>query len=331
MRSTRRYRRRRGTTSKRGSRKRYAKRGTGATKRRAVTRAYRSNLPAAIPMAIPNRAPLSQFRKIEWTDSLTFAPSVNGGTQKNEGLIGFWVRADRPSMVYTDGTYYNWTGSSTSVVTGNSMTFNPTGENANCKQLFGKFEKCRVLWAKITVVATPLVAALEGTGTNTYIWSDEANVYLTLGKFPWSHTNGTVGTIAHPDYSSFDSQHNMRHARNTKAVRTRIQEGAARRGAIIQGMYTPSRLEPRVTFEGTSYEFATNGTPAAVGEPSNQAYWNIMVLPGGGVYNEATETLYEGVTRPHRFDIKVQYMCQFWERTDSLEADRFQTNAPAAP
>jgi hypothetical protein len=330
-RPTRRYRRKRGTTSKRGSRRRYAKRGTAGMKRRAVTRAYRANLPAAIPMAIPNRAPLSQFRKIEWTDSLTISPATNPGTIKNSGLLGFWIRADRPSMVYKDGTYLNWTDKTTAVLSANTNFFDPTGENANCQQLFSKFERARVLWAKLTVVATPLVATDVGGGDNTYVWADEANVYLTLDAFPWAHTNGLVGTAFHPDYNDFDKQHNMRHARNTKATRTRIQNGAARRGAIMSGYYSPTRLQPAVAYLGTSHEFATGGAPSTVGAPSNTAYWNIMCMPGGGVFEQASDQLYTGVVRPHRFDIKVEYMVQFWERVDTLEADRFQTNAPAAP
>lgn len=330
-RSTRRYRRRRGTTSKTGSRKRFARRGTAGTKRRAVTRAYRQNLAAAIPLAVPNHAPQSQFRKILWTDSLTMRPTFNSGTIATNGLIGFWIRADRPDNVYTDAAYTNWTGSASAVISANTSATNPDGINMNCKQLFEKFERARVVSAKLTLVATPLISHHSPGGETEYLYADEANVYLTLGDYPWMHTNGTVGTVAHPGPASFDLQHNVRHARNTKAVRTRIQPGAARRGAIMEGKYHPLRLQPRVTFEGTDIEFSTGGAPGSVGEPSNNAFWNVMVLPAGGVWDDSTQNLYEGVVRPHRFDIKVEYVVQFWDRVDSLEADRFQANAPAAP
>lgn len=274
-------------------------------------------------MAIPNRRPRLITKKLIFTTSVSAMPATDALAPFTDGQISFWIRADRPTQVFSSSSHYNFTQGN-AYFASNDGTSPPLGANDDCAKLYQAFDVMRVKHAKLTLVATPVEEYNHDDPPAITWWSDDAAVWLTLSPKAWPHADPTAFTAAHPGYNDFDLSSDIQRARNTKGYRTQLVPGARPQSAAMTGYYTPSRIHQKDALNQSNFTMATNNDyTAAQPDPVSQAFWNVLVRPASPVVSTSGSWAFvTGVPRPHRFDIKIEYTCEFWARDRSTVSAR---------
>lgn len=287
------------------------------TTRRTLFRPRRSVGPgrqlASIPMTVRNNVPRKRIIPITFTDSVVMYPQDD--TLGQFGAASFSWRASSPNFV----------NSVTSNNFGNIHHLDPSntqGVNPMCESAFDRYEQFRVIKSQIQLVLAPTVHA----SGETWAFVPSSNCYLTLSDSisPWNLSN-TLGSL--------DPETSIRNGRNVKAARL-IRSGAggmANRPVLIDGTYTPKRVYTKHSDPSKFNGQTTGSYITAPTHPADQAYWNLVILPGEPFPAAAGgSSWYAGVPLPTRVDIKITYLVEFFGVEVNTSAFQEYDNAPPA-
>ena len=307
-----RYRRRRTTAKRTYGRK------AAPTVRRTLFRPRRRPAPgrsfASIPLTVRNNVVQRRIVPITWTDSVTMYPEDD--TVGSFGAFSHSWRCTSPNEINVVSS--NMLGTRAYMVPSNT-----TGLNAMCYNAFERYTNFRVLKAQIQMYIHP-------TGHSTadsWDFVRPANCYLTLSESPNPWNVGT--TVA-----SIDPEESIRTGRNVVAGRTvnSAMGGSTNKPCMLTGTYTPKRIFDKPGTDPADFVGQTNGSYLTLPtHPVNQAYWNLIVLPGQAFPKSAGgATWTQGVPYPQRVDLKITYLVEFSEPETNLASLQVHDNAPVA-